>query len=114
MTDVKFKIAAQITQRVVEKQLTARGCGKDNGISIAPQCGQAVAKYLTCLGLNARSINNKAEDITEYIQEKGIDVSAITETSLSDDQDSLVNRSMMNQQSLFRNYTDLSLQIRMN
>ena len=62
-------------------QSRTRGCDSRNWISLTP--APLHTKFST---LNARSIRNKTTDIVELVQDNDIDILALTETWLKDDE----------------------------
>ena len=62
------------------KQSTSRGCDSRNLTPVTP----APLKTTLCV-LNARSVRNKATDVGEYILDNDVDILALTETWLKDD-----------------------------
>ena len=75
------RIKSIITDRSLENKVEHQANHK-NLIQIPLNCQPEVeTKGLKVILINARSVNNKAESISEYINDKNADVCCITETS---------------------------------
>ncbi len=86
-------IPVRITPRIKDQQLLGKQlCPVDNLIQIKCEKSTPIidAPISLCL-LNARSVNNKAILLNEYIADKEIDILALTETWLKPGDDSVVN-----------------------
>ena len=57
--------------------------GQSSNFILVKSVAEKIIKYLNYLYLNARSVNNKVEEIADFIADRRVDLCFITESRLS-------------------------------